>query len=307
MSLPNDNSVTGTIATGRPYVGRFAPSPTGPLHLGSLFAALVSLLDARKHAGRWLLRIEDIDPPREVAGATDAILKSLESHALLWDGNLTFQRDSTDRFLNAIEQLRQADHLFYCDCARKSLLAARSLNAYPGTCRHKRLDSGALRVRVYDTIIEFHDRWQGAQKANLGDRPGDFVIRRRDLLFAYQLAVIVDDHASGVTDVVRGIDLIDSTPRQIHLQALLKYEHPRYGHFPVLTDREGSKLSKQTGSTPIDDADASANLERCLNLLGMPLASTLRGAPCTEIVDWAIEHYEPCSLLKSKSPFMVAT
>ncbi|MEL7024695.1 MAG: tRNA glutamyl-Q(34) synthetase GluQRS [Pseudomonadota bacterium] len=293
--------MTGTTVTGNGYVGRFAPSPTGPLHLGSLFAALVGLLDARHNGGRWLIRVEDIDPPREVAGATDAILRSLEAHALTWDGEVRYQRHSTERFTAAIERLSSNGHTFYCDCARKSLLASGHLNAYPGTCRLKNLSQGALRVRVGDAVIEFEDRWQGIQSAQLSATPGDFVIQRRDQLFAYQLAVVVDDYDSGITDVVRGIDLLSSTPRQIHLQNLLEYPQPRYAHFPVLTDKEGRKLSKQTGSTPVNDTAASANLQRCLEIIGLALPQDLVGAPSATIVQWAVEAFEPHTL-RSASP-----
>lgn len=283
----------GTIATGKHYIGRFAPSPTGPLHIGSLFAALVSYLDAKHHAGIWQLRVENIDPPREVDGATDAILASLEAHGFEWSGPVSFQSDSTERFLGALDRLDQSGYTYFCSCARKRLLADGLLNAYPGICRDKSLNGGALRVRVNDHPIIFDDRWQGRQQAMLADCPGDFVLRRRDALFAYQLAVVVDDAHAGVTHIVRGIDLLDSTARQIWLQQLLDYATPDYAHFPILTDQAGAKLSKQTGAAPIDDHLAGPNLIRCLSAMGLRPEPSLDTAAPQVILQWAAERYSP--------------
>lgn len=265
------------------YVGRFAPSPTGPLHLGSLFAAVVSWLDARAADGRWLLRIEDIDPPREIEGATDAILRALEAHGLGWDGPVLMQSTRDEAYAAALARLDAAGALFRCTCSRRQLREAGG--TYPGTCRNRtRTGSGpaALRVRVAPGEIRFVDRVQGPCGQDLSLDPGDFVVRRKDGLWAYQLAVVVDDAEQGITDVVRGVDLLDSTPRQIHLQHLLGLPTPRYLHFPVLRRRgDGSKLSKQAGARPIDPAAASANLARVLGWLGlggnpeMPVAEQL--------------------------------
>ncbi|MEL6367274.1 MAG: tRNA glutamyl-Q(34) synthetase GluQRS [Pseudomonadota bacterium] len=296
--------MTGTIVTASRYVGRFAPSPTGPLHLGSLFAALVSYLDARHARGQWLLRIEDIDPPREVEGATDAIIATLEKHGLLWDEPIVYQSRSTARILDAVAHLQSNGAAYFCECARRQLRARNQLDPYPGICRDKTLGEGALRARIANEVIQFTDRWQRIQAANLKTSPGDFVIRRRDGLFAYQLAVCVDDAYQGVTDVVRGVDLLSSTPRQIYLQRLLNLPTPRYAHFPVLNGSDGQKLSKQTGAPPIDDTRASQNLEHCLSLMGMSLPAEMSGADPAEILQWACLAYDPKRL--SQKPIAIS-
>lgn len=260
-----------------PPIGRFAPSPTGPLHLGSLLAAVASWLDARAGGGHWLVRIEDIDPPREQPGATKLILAALEAHGLIWDGEPLLQSTRLDAYQAALETLADAGLLFRCTCTRRQIQA--SGGVYPGTCREHGMQplpagrSHAVRVRVpagRDAVVRFHDRLRGELTFDLEKDVGDFVVRRRDGLIAYQLAVVVDDAAQGVTDVVRGIDLIDSTPRQIHLQRALELPPVRYLHLPLLIDGRGSKLSKQTGATGLDLNDPRANLARVLDWLGLP-------------------------------------
>lgn len=260
-----------------PYVGRFAPSPTGPLHAGSLLAAVASYLDARASGGRWLLRIEDVDRHRTVRGARDSILRSLEAHGLLWDGEIALQSERDGLYEAALQQLVAADRIFYCDCSRKQL--RQHGGPYPGFCRDRRQvnyreasaeqpASHAIRLDVSDRPdIVFDDRILGPQQFELASL-GDFIVRRRDSLFAYQLAVVVDDQQQGITDVVRGVDLLDSTPWQIELQRALGYRRPRYAHLPVLVHADGSKLSKQTGSKALDDRNASANLVTSLRRLG---------------------------------------
>lgn len=252
-----------------PYVGRFAPSPTGPLHLGSLVAALASWLDARAHGGRWHVRIDDLDTPRCVRGAGEDILRDLEAHGLHWDGPVVWQDGRRHAYEAALEGLRRDGHVFRCRCTRRQL---RALPVYPGTCRDALVPRGAPhaeRLRVPPVCVAFRDRGAGLVRQRIDTACGDFVLRRRDGLHAYQLAVVVDDAATGVTDVVRGADLLDVTPRQILLQALLAYPTPRYLHVPVVAWPDGSKLSKQTGAPPLSGDAPGRNLGRALAHLGV--------------------------------------
>ena len=249
------------------YLGRFAPSPTGPLHFGSLVAALASYLDARYHdGGRWLVRIEDVDEPRTVPGAADSILRCLEAYGMEWDGPVVYQSRRKDLYRAALEAL--GSHAFPCGCSRVP-------GIYPGTCRNG-LPAGktarAWRLRVDDNVISFVDRLRGPQTDVLAETTGDFVLLRADGYFAYQLAVVVDDADQGVTDVVRGEDLLDSTGRQILLQRLLGYPTPRYAHIPVVRDASGEKLSKQTLAPPVDERGDEATLRAALAFLRVPHA-----------------------------------
>ncbi len=219
------------------YVGRFAPSPTGPLHFGSLLAAVASYLQAKSRSGLWLLRVEDIDPPRQQAGAVEEILTALERYGFEWDGPVSYQDDNQARHLQVIAELREAGRAYPCSSSRRDLAQARRgpLGAiYPGTCRDG-FEGGefAIRVRTNGDAIEFIDVLQGRHRQHLDSESGDFVILRRDGLIAYHLAVVVDDYDQGITEIVRGIDLLDSTPRQIHLQRMLGYRTPEYLHIPV--------------------------------------------------------------------------
>ena len=246
------------------YTGRFAPSPTGPLHAGSLVAAMASYLDARAHHGRWLLRIEDIDEPRTVAGAADAIFDALAALGMHHDGEVLWQSQRKARYEVAFAQLEE--HVYPCGCSRKEIADSRSSIAsdgaaiYPGTCRHGLAEgktTRAWRLRVPPAmsdagVMTFEDRWQGRITENLSEATGDFVLKRADGFWAYQLAVVVDDAEQGVTDVVRGADLLGSTARQVYLQRLLQLRTPRYLHVPVVNNAAGEKLSKQTGATPLD-------------------------------------------------------
>ena len=238
------------------YVGRFAPSPTGPLHFGSLVAALASWLDARAAGGRWLVRIEDLDAPRTQPGAADDILRTLAQMGLAWDGDVVYQSRRSNLYAQALQRLE--GHTYWCGCTRREIadsalgLAADGAQIYPGTCRG---GSGktrrALRVRTTTEVLSFSDRVQGRQQQALESEVGDFILHRADGQYAYQLAVVVDDAEQGVTDVVRGADLLDSTARQIWLQRLLGYAQPRYLHVPAAVNAAGEKLSKQTGATPV--------------------------------------------------------
>jgi glutamyl-Q tRNA(Asp) synthetase len=259
------------------YTGRFAPSPTGPLHFGSLVAALASWLDARTAGGVWLLRMEDLDKPREVPGAADAILRQLEALGLEWDGPVLYQSTRIARYAEVLDALERRGATYPCGCTRSeiadSALAIDGARIYPGTCRGG-LDPGrharATRVRTVAAPIRFVDRLQGEIVQSVEREVGDFVLRRADGLIAYQLAVVVDDADQGVTDVVRGADLLDSTARQIWLQRLLGYPTPRYLHLPVAVTAAGEKLSKQTGAQAVDAPNPLPALARALDFLGQP-------------------------------------
>jgi glutamyl-Q tRNA(Asp) synthetase len=260
------------------YCGRFAPSPTGPLHFGSLVAAVASYLDARSHGGRWLVRMEDLDKPREQPGAADSILRTLESFALHWDGAVIYQSERTELYQSALHRLRAAGHSFACSCTRREIadssLHGRDGPIYPGTCRAaiaSGLPGRTERVRVDADPILFQDRLQQRFSQNLASEVGDFVVYRADGVAAYQLAVVVDDAEQGVTDVVRGGDLLFSTPRQIYLQRLLGYPTPSYLHLPVAVNSAGEKLSKQTFATAVDDLPQREVAHAVLEFLGQPL------------------------------------
>jgi glutamyl-Q tRNA(Asp) synthetase len=263
------------------YTGRFAPSPTGPLHMGSLIAALASWLDARAAGGRWLVRIEDLDRPRSVRGAADEILRTLERLGLSWDGELVYQSRRDARYREALDRLRS--QTYWCSCTRREIadsslaLATDGAHIYPGTCRQRGAAEGrALRVRTGTDEIRFQDRLQGAQSQVLECDTGDFVLYRADGLVAYQLAVVVDDAAQSVTDVVRGADLLDSTARQIYLQRLLGLPAPRYLHVPVAVKAAAEKLSKQTGAAAVQPT--MATISTALRFLGQPEADSLEEA-----------------------------
>src|ERR1700744_841375 len=268
-----------------PYRGRFAPSPTGPLHFGSLISALASWLDARAHRGTWLVRIEDIDGPRTVPGAAEGILATLERFGMHADEPPIWQSTRMARYQEALEQLKAAGMIYPCGCTRKeiadSLLNAHARNttlAYPGTCRdglHGK-PARAWRLRVPDgdsAVITFEDRWQGKQTQNLATEVGDFVLKRADDQWAYQLAVVVDDADASITHIVRGADLLDSTARQIYLQRCLDVPTPSYLHVPVVTNREGEKLSKQNGATALDTSRPLDALRAAAAHLGLDMGN----------------------------------
>lgn len=257
------------------YRGRFAPSPTGALHFGSLVAAVGSFLQARAAGGEWYVRMEDIDPPREVPGAADDILRTLERFGLQWDGAVLYQSKRGEAYRAVIEQLRAAGALYACGCSRKEIADSSVLGVdglvYPGTCRAG-LPAGrserAVRVRTDNARLSFEDRWQGAIESELTRDIGDFVVRRADGLVAYQLAVVVDDAMQGITEVVRGADLLFSTPRQLYLQRLLDLPTPRYAHMPTAVNARGEKLSKQTGAAAVGREPVLPLLQRVLAFLG---------------------------------------
>jgi glutamyl-Q tRNA(Asp) synthetase len=283
-----------------PYRGRFAPSPTGPLHFGSLVAALGSWADARAHSGEWLVRMEDLDPPREVPGAADEILRALAALGLEPDGPVLRQSTRGDAYRAALDSLRDRGALFACGCTRREIADSGLPGAdgglvYPGTCRNgppPGRAANALRVRVDDSGVAFDDALQGEVRQDIAREVGDFVLRRADGLFAYQLAVVVDDAAQGITDVVRGTDLIDSTPRQIFLQQLLGLRTPRYLHLPVATNAAGEKLSKQTGAPAIDRSHPAPALVAGLRFLGQAAPAALERAQARAVLEWAAANWD---------------
>lgn len=281
--------------------GRFAPSPTGPLHFGSLVTAVASFCEARTRGYRWLLRIEDVDAPRTVPGAADRQIAVLASLGFEWDGPIIYQSRRTDAYAAALERLMASGSVFACACTRKEIADSQTRSmtpsdepVYPGTCRNG-IPPGrsprAIRVRAGSGTIEFDDALQGHIRLDLAKDIGDFVVRRADGLFAYQLAVAVDDADAGITDIVRGADLLGSTPRQIHLQHLLGYATPRYTHVPVAVNRAGEKLSKQTLAPAIDPEDRPRALLGAFSFLGQDAPDELRRASAREIWQWAFAHW----------------
>ncbi|HCU90540.1 MAG TPA: tRNA glutamyl-Q(34) synthetase GluQRS [Gammaproteobacteria bacterium] len=272
------------------YVGRFAPSPTGPLHFGSVVAAVASYLQARSRGGRWIVRIEDIDPPREEPGATSAILKTLDELGLEWDGAVRYQSHMSASYEYALERLQSSHMTFACTCSRKKLVRGR----YPGTCRDaitKDLTGKSIRVKVDGSEIAFNDLLQGHYSQNIEEIIGDYIVKRADGFYAYHLAVVVDDAADGVSEIVRGLDLLSSTPRQIHLQNLLGLTTPSYAHIPLVLSQSGTKLSKQTAAPAIDLASSCAVLIRALEFLQQAPPPSLYQQTRNEIIQWAISNW----------------
>lgn len=275
------------------YTGRFAPSPTGPLHQGSLLAAMASYLDARANQGRWLVRMEDLDPPRESPAAAATILQQLTDLGLHWDGEVLYQSERHDAYEQALESLQQEGKCFPCDCTRAQI--RKSGDIYPGTCRNKTQTPNtdyAIRLLVEPGDVALEDRIQGHYQQDLATDVGDFVIQRKDGFFAYQLAVVVDDAFQHVNQVVRGMDLLDSTPRQIYLQRLLGLPTPSYAHVPVIVNAEGDKLSKQTFATAVDTENALDSLHSTLHLLGQQPPSSGDFDHQEDFLDWAIAHWD---------------
>jgi glutamyl-Q tRNA(Asp) synthetase len=295
------------------YRGRFAPSPTGPLHFGSLVAAVASFCEARRHGGLWFVRMEDLDVPRSVPGAAQSILETLEQLGFAWDGEVMVQSRRSEIYAEALAQLEKTGRVFPCACTRKeiadSLLNFDGERVYPGTCRHglpPGREARALRLRVGDEAVGFEDALQGPVRQDLARVIGDFVLRRADGIHAYQLAVVVDDAAQGITDVVRGADLLDSTPRQILLQRLLGYTTPHYAHHPVAVNAAGEKLSKQTLAPAIDPANSTAELVKALRFLGQPAPEDLSHSKPEEIWRWAKENWRLESVPRQRGQVMAA-
>ncbi len=285
------------------YHGRFAPSPTGPLHFGSLVAAVGSYLDAKHHRGTWLVRMEDLDTPRCVPGAAEDILRTLEAFGLYSDEPVIYQSQRTEAYEEALHQLQDSGAVYPCCCTRKEI-ADSALNGiegpvYPGTCRHgipAGREGRAWRVRTGNKAIEFDDALQGCISQHLESEIGDFVVKRADGLFAYQLAVVVDDAFQNITHIVRGADLLASTPRQIHLQRLLGLPSPHYMHLPVAVNDAGEKLSKQTLAAPVNASQAATTLLRVLDFLQQRPPANLAGSDVRTVLDWAVANWDATKL-----------
>jgi glutamyl-Q tRNA(Asp) synthetase len=284
--------------------GRFAPSPTGPLHFGSLVSAVGSYLQAKSQGGEWLVRIEDLDPPREIPGAADQILRTLEAFHLHWDGPVLYQSQRTEDYEEALNQLATAGHSFPCGCSRKTISGLVSNPdvktgplgpIYPGTCRNglpATMTARATRLRVAEKPVQFTDLVQGAMSVQLERDIGDFVIKRADGLYAYHLAVVVDDAYQGITQIVRGMDLLEATFPHLYLQELLDLATPQYAHLPIAVNQQGEKLSKQTHASPISPDQAGLMLARALSFLGLsPDTGVLYEDPET-LLGWAVANWD---------------
>ncbi|MBD3647558.1 MAG: tRNA glutamyl-Q(34) synthetase GluQRS [Pseudomonadales bacterium] len=269
------------------YVGRFAPSPTGPLHFGSFVAALASFLDARHRDGTWLLRIEDLDPPRESPTAAKEISDQLKALGLLWDGDVLYQSSRLDAYQVAFDKLLETGHIYPCTCSRRDVDPV-----YNGKCRNNVFDIDepfAVRFRIDDREVAIDDRVMGRCRWHLEQEIGDFIIKRKDGLFAYQLAVVIDDAYQQITDIVRGVDLLDSTPRQLALADSLDLPSVRYAHIPVIVDDRGEKLSKQAHAQAVDTRDAVSVLRAGLAALGQvppPASSSLARTLDRAVANW---------------------
>lgn len=280
------------------YVGRFAPSPTGPLHFGSLVAAVASYCDAKSNHGQWLLRIEDLDKPREVKGAAEAILDCLEAYGFMWDGSICYQSQQTEYYEKALLQLQQ--WVYPCTCTRKEIADSSARQGiegfiYPGTCLHQPIKAQApiaWRVKTNNFTDTFTDGIQGVLRQNLATDIGDFILKRADGLFAYQLAVVVDDAMQGITHIVRGADLLYSTARQRYLQQLLQLPAVQYAHIPVVMNSQGEKLSKQTLAPAISAQHASQQLYAALVFLKQSPPPNLAQASIQDVWTWAIAHWQ---------------
>lgn len=279
----------------QPVIGRFAPSPTGPLHFGSLYTALASFLDARSQQGLWLLRIDDLDTPRNRNGSVEAILTTLDRFGLHWDGSVAYQSRQLALYHDILDELAEDPLIYRCTCSRKLL----SADIYPGLCRNQQISPEsphALRIKTDQRIIAFEDRLQGLVAHNLAKQHGDFILKRKDQIIAYQFAVVIDDDRQRVNQVVRGFDLLASTPKQIYLQQRLGFPTPRYMHVPIIIDRHGYKLSKQTLATAVDTTSPAAVIHQLLGLLKQQPPLELQYASVTELLAWAVAHWNPAPL-----------
>ena len=284
--------------------GRFAPTPSGPLHFGSLVTALASYCHARRHQADWVIRIEDIDTPRVVKGSADDILRTLEAFGFEWDGEVLFQSSRFDAYQHALHQLQQDGYIYACSCSRKQLHREAHQSGplgliYPGHCRHKKLpdDNASLRLNVQDAgVIAFDDLHFGRCALDLASEVGDMVMLRRDHIYAYHLAVVIDDAAQNIRQIVRGADLLHSTCLHLYLNRLLGFEAAEYLHLPLVKNSLGDKLSKQTGAQALDIDQAGALLVQALDFLGQPTNPALAQSTPTDILQHAIDHWNPALL-----------
>lgn len=283
-------------------IGRFAPSPTGPLHMGSLLSALASYLDIKSIGGRWLVRMEDLDPPREMPGADKLILEGLEAHGLHWDGEVLFQSQRHQIYQEYVDRCFELHKAFYCVCSRQDIAPYKGI--YPGTCRGVLIPPDAPHaVRL---VVEpegetcFTDLFQGEITQDIKTKVGDYVIKRKDQLYAYQLAVVVDDGLQNITHIIRGVDLIDSTLQQIYLQKVLGFQTPVYGHVLLVMNEFGQKLSKRAHSPTVDNSKSASNLYEALTLLQQNPPNELRQATNEEILQWGTQNWQRNALFGKK-------
>ncbi|OTQ74227.1 MULTISPECIES: tRNA glutamyl-Q(34) synthetase GluQRS [unclassified Gilliamella] len=278
------------------YIGRFAPSPSGPLHFGSLVTALGSYLQAKANFGKWLVRIEDIDPPREVKGAASLILKTLEAFELHWDDQVLYQSNCSERYRTVLQTLITQQKAYYCDCTRQRIHNF-SNGIYDGFCRERHLASNspqqcAIRLKQNQPVFCFDDKILGQQTIDSANALEDFIIHRKDGLFAYNLVVVLDDNYQGITEIVRGADLLPVTAKQISLYRLFNFTIPNYCHLPLVLDNHGNKLSKQNHASPIDSKKANLLTAQALQFLGQQLPDNWQDASQTQLLDWAITHWK---------------
>jgi len=282
------------------YRGRFAPSPTGPLHLGSMITAVASYLQAKSQNGHWLLRIDDIDTPRVIAGATDDILRTLTCFKMYWDESIFFQSQQQPHYQAALAQLDHQDDIYHCLCSRKQIATIAKPGPYgpiyPGKCRHLKQHAphhrSAIRLKTHATCITINDRVQGKVSQNIQQDIGDFVIQRADDIFAYQLSVVVDDYQQAITEIVRGFDLLDSTPRQVYLQQQLHFPTPSYAHVPILVNPQRQKLSKQNLATAVSHHHPEKTLLKIFQWLGLSPPTELQRETLDTLWYWAMEHWQ---------------
>jgi glutamyl-Q tRNA(Asp) synthetase len=291
-------------------IGRFAPTPSGALHFGSLVAALASYCDVRSQQGQWLLRIEDVDTPRVVAGASDQLLRDLEAFGFDWDGPVLYQSKRFEHYQHYLDQLLRQGDSYACQCSRKTLRAQAVSSGplgqiYPGNCRHKALDQSGRSLRLNTAAageIGFLDRVYGPFALRLEATVGDFVLRRNDNVYAYHLAVVVDDELQGVTQVVRGADLLENTCLHLYLQQRLGFATPSYLHLPLVHNADGSKLSKQTGANPVNHRNASRLLLAALRHLGQAVPAGLETDSPARLLQWSSEHWDPSRIVPGQAP-----
>jgi len=282
------------------YIGRFAPSPSGPLHFGSLIAALGSYFQAKSQQGQWLVRIEDLDPPREMPGASSLILETLEAYQLHWDGEVVYQSQRHELYQEQINRWLQSGQAYYCQCTRKQIKASGGF--YTGTCRDLALKNHqqcSIRLRMTHPIYQFEDQRHGILSIPTALADEDFIIKRRDGLFAYNLAVVLDDIEQGITEVVRGADLIEPTGRQISLYQMLDAEPVSYLHLPLALDESGHKLSKQNHAKAIDNSNPKPALLDAMSFLGFDIDKEIQSASVEEIIEWGVKNWRVVQLPKA--------
>ncbi|MCX8650408.1 tRNA glutamyl-Q(34) synthetase GluQRS [Gilliamella sp. B2776] len=289
------------------YIGRFAPSPSGPLHFGSLVTALGSYLQAKYCRGKWLVRIEDIDPPREVKGASTLILKTLEALNLYWDDEILYQSNCCKRYKTVLQSLLNKQQAYYCDCTRQRIHSLAN-KIYDGFCRDRPLsvinsEHMAIRIKQNHPVLAFTDKIRGKQTVQQADALEDFIIHRKKGLFAYNLVVVLDDHEQGITEIVRGADLLPVTTKHISLYQLLGFNVPTYCHLPLALDKNGNKLSKQNHASPIDLNNLKALTVQALQFLGQKVPKDWQDASQQQLLDWAIQHWQLTNIPKHNASY----